>query len=366
MQANQMYALSLEQTADLISSVGHKRTVIAQGHMGTGKTSGIKAMLKERHPDHVYVEFDCTNKDIQDLSVPKFMKAAEDMISDYVEFVPNAELGAHLGQKVIINFDEFLKAPQPVQKGVRRIMLERMVNSIALPEGSIIYGTSNLGSEGLGDILPAHQRNAIISVTTRKPTPEEYIEWGLNNGMNHTMLGWVNETRSVMQTFEEVKDPDENPYIFHPKQQRKAFFTCRSGEIASDILNARDGMDDVTLTSALMGAIGDRGAMDLMAFVKLSDQLPTQDSIKADPRTAKVPDSASAVCMVVFRALGSIEADWLDKWMDYLVRLDKEAQGMFANGVRSEKYAKRSMVMKNAKFTKWAADNNYMFAADKK
>jgi hypothetical protein len=52
--------------------------------------------------------------------------------------------------------------------------------------------------------------------------------------------------------------------------------------------------------------------------------------------------------------------------MDYMVRLDKEAQGMFANGVRTEKYSKRSLVMTNRKFTDWAMANNYMFAADKK
>ena len=115
-----------------------------------------------------------------------------------------------------------------------------------------------------------------------------------------------------------------------------------------------------------MGTIGERGAMDLMAFVKLSDQLPSLESIKKDPMNAKVPDSAAAVCMVVYRSLSVIDRDWIDAWMDYMVRLDKEAQGMFANGVRNPKYAKQSVVMTNKKFTAWAMANNYMFAADKK
>ena len=127
------YSLSIDQTADLIKAVGHNTTIIAQGYMGTGKTSGIKANLEAALPTHKYIEFDCCNKDIQDLSAPKFMKAVGDMISDYVEFVPNAELGAHLGVPVIINFDEFFKAPDPVKKGVRRIMLERKVGNITLP-----------------------------------------------------------------------------------------------------------------------------------------------------------------------------------------------------------------------------------------
>ena len=364
--AAEAYALSIEQVSALIATIGHERTVIAQGHMGSGKTSGIRANLKTLVPGNIYIEFDCTNKDIQDLSVPMFMKAVEGMISDYVLMVPNAELGAHLGKPVTINFDELLKAPPPVLKGVRRIMLERMVNNIKLPEGSIIYGTSNLGAEGLGDLLPAHQRNAIIVVQTRKPTPMEYIEHGINNDFDPSLLGFVKDNPHVMQTFEDVKDPDENPYIYHPRAVgRGAVFTCRTGEIASDILKKREHLDDQTLTAALMGTIGDRTAMDLMAFVKLANQLPSLESIKTDPKNAKVPDSAAAVCMVVYRTLASLDKDWISAWMDYMPRLDKEAQGMFANGVRAPKYSKQSMVMTNKKFTDWALANNYMFAADK-
>tara|TARA_R110000744_G_scaffold65762_4_gene134671 strand:- start:53 stop:400 length:348 start_codon:yes stop_codon:yes gene_type:complete len=115
-----------------------------------------------------------------------------------------------------------------------------------------------------------------------------------------------------------------------------------------------------------MGTIGDRAAMDLMAFVKLADQLPSLESIKQDPKNAKVPDSAAAICMVVYRTLASLDKDWINAWMEYMPRLDKEAQGMFANGVRAPKYSKQSLVMTNRKFTDWALQNNYMFAADKK
>ena len=71
--------------------------------------------------------------------------------------------------------------------------------------------------------------------------------------------------------------------------------------------------------------------------------------------------------MVVFRSLSAIERDWMDAWMTYMLRLDKDAQGLFANGVRASKYnkTKQSMVMQNKQFTQWAIDNNYMFAADK-
>ena len=93
--------------------------------------------------------------------------------------------------------------------------------------------------------------------------------------------------------------------------------------------------------------------------------MPSLDSIKNDPKNALVPTSASATVLVVYRTLANLDKDWINAWMEYLLRLDAEAQGLFANGVRSEKYAKRNLVMTNKKFTEWATVNNYMFVADK-
>ena len=118
--------------------------------------------------------------------------------------------------------------------------------------------------------------------------------------------------------------------------------------------------------SLLIGTIGPSAAGDFVAFARLADQLPSIDSIKQDPHSAVVPTSAGAVMMVVYKVLSTLDRDWVDAWMDYMLRLSKEAQGVFANGVRSEKYTKRSMVMTNKKFTQWAMDNNYLFTADKK
>jgi len=262
--------------------------------------------------------------------------------------------------------DELGKANPAVKNALLRVMQERTVGSIKLHPDSIVYATTNKGSEGVGDILPPHARNRVSVVQVRKSTNMDWIEWGINAGIDHSLLGWCKDNPHLFAPFEDVKDPDENPYIFHPKQQRAAFVTPRSLHAASDILHQRHAFDDQTLTGLLMGTIGDRGAMDLMAFVKMSDQLPSLQSIKDDPKTAKVPESAAAVCMVVYRTLASLEQDWLDAWMDYMPRLDSEAQGMFANGVRAPKYSKRSMAMRNKKFTKWAMDNNHMFATDKK
>ena len=42
MNTQAMYALSLDQIANAIATVGHKRTILVQGHMGNGKSSLLK------------------------------------------------------------------------------------------------------------------------------------------------------------------------------------------------------------------------------------------------------------------------------------------------------------------------------------
>ena len=368
--ATALYALGLDQIHNAILRNGNKRTMLVQGHMGTGKSSLLK-MLGKSLPDHVMCYFDCTTKDLGDVTVPKLMQmeVGEDG-TEFVRFVPNEELGLHFNKPIILMIDEFGKANRAVQNAMLRTMLERKVGSYEIK--GYVFATTNLGAEGVGDLLPAHARNRVTVVTSRKPTWREWVEWGINNGIDHALLGWVKDNDALFQSFEEIKVPLDdkgnptNPYVFHPKVPMTAFVTPRSLEAGSDWLKVRADMDDQTLTAVLMGTMGERAAMDLMTFVRMADQLPTVESIKTDPKNAKVPTSAGAVSMVVYRALASIERDWIDAWVDYMGRLDPEAQGLFVNNVREKNYTKQNIVMGNKRFTEWAMKNNHMFAADKK
>ncbi len=365
MKATSMYALSLDQLVAAMLAGGSRRTTLVQGHMGTGKSSLLK-MLGAALPSHTMCYFDCTTKDLGDITIPQLHTL--DQNGDgaaCVRYVPNEELGLHLSRPIILMIDEYGKANRAVQNAMLRLMLERKLGSHSLHEKSIVFATTNLGAEGVGDILPAHARNRISVVTSRKPTNIEWIEWGINNDVDPTLLGWCNETPQLFQSFDEIKAPDDNPYIFHPQAQRAAFVTPRSLEAASDWIKVRDRFDDQTLTAYLIGTIGERGALDLMAWVKLSDQLPKLDDIKKNPLTAKVPDSSAAVCMVVHRTLQCIEREWVSAWMQYMQRLDVEAQGLFVNGVRHPKYSRQNMVFTNKDFTQWAVSHSHLYTADK-
>ena len=351
--------VSLAEAIELIATIGKDITVMLEGHMGNGKTSATEKELAERFPDHVMCHFDCTTKDIGDLLIPKILEAGG---SNYVTFATNEELGVHLDQPVMINLDELGKSQAGVKKALTRLVLERKIGTHTLHPDSIVYATTNLSEEGVGDFLEAHQLDRICKVRIRKSTHVEWIDWGITNNINPAVLGFVREFPQVLQSFEEVADPADNAYIYHPQAEREAFVTPRSLEMASKVLNTKDSLSKATLRAALVGTIGEMAARDMIAFIEMADQLPSLESIKNSPETATVPTSTAAVCMVVYRALAVMERSWVDAWVTYMNRLNPEAQALFANGVKAPNYHLRDIITTNKKFTDWCLENHYLYS----
>lgn len=364
--ATELYALNLAEATALVRYSGGT-TVLVQGHMGTGKSSMLKILAQDL-PTHTPCYFDCTTKDLGDITIPNVMNLTQDIENAFVRYVTNEELGVHLDKPIILMIDEYGKANSAVKNALLRLMLERKIGSRTLHPDSIVFATTNLGAEGVGDLLPAHARNRLTVVKMRKPTNVEWIEdFALNAGIDPTMLAWVTDNPQVFHSFEDIKDPQDNKFIYHPADpSRVSFVTPRSLEQASNWLKIRAKLTDKVLMAALIGTIGSEAAANLNTYVRVSDQLPSLEAIKKDPMGAVLPSSASAVCMVVHRTLQTIDKTWMDAWMDYAARLDKEAQTMFAMQVRRPNYNKQTEVVTNKKFTAWCMANNYVFAADKK
>ena len=356
------YALGFRQLQDALVEIGPSRTLLLEGHMGIGKSSMLPALGKQL-PNHLLCYFDCTTKDLGDIMIPNVQMI--DGEGKFIRYLTNEELGAHSDKPIILMLDEIGKGNRAVQSALRRVMLERKIGTYELHPESIVFATTNLGAENVGDLMEAHKRNAITTIQVRKPTWEEWIvDFGVPNKLHPSVLGFVREFPQVFQSFEEVKDPAENPYIFHPREEREAFCTPRSLHAASDILMKQDALDSDTIFSLLIGTIGARAAADLNTFVQLADQLPSLEDIKTNPNGAKVPPEAPAVCMTVFKVLGAMSRDLIDPWMTYLERLNTEAQAMFAQGASSKDYPEHHLVMTNKKFTQWCIENNYLRTAD--
>ena len=352
-------SLSLQQTADLIAAIGDKQTVLASGEMGIGKSSILK-MLKAmpKFKDHLFCYVDITTKDVGDFMVPKIRTI------DGVEvcsFSPTEEFGLHFkGKKVVMMLDELGKAKGGVMNACLRLMQERSLGMYDLD--GVVFATTNLGIEGIGDNVPPHARNRVTQVRVRKSNAQELMEYAINNNWNPIVVATINEFPEMLASFEDYEKPEQNMYINDPRDVRMAVVTPRSLEKSGYIIDQTMALGDDIMCHALKGTVGEKAMHNMLTMVKLDTQLTNWDDLIKSPTTATVPTSAAAACMLVAKAVQRIEKVSIDAWMDFLPRISKEAQGLFARSVMSDKCPKRTVAATNPKFAKWAADNNYLFA----
>ena len=350
------HTVSLQDFAKAIGIVGKDVTVIGQGEPGIGKSSMLK-VLAQQYPDYEIAYIDCTLLDLGDFALP-YTEMAGDL--KVTKFAPNARFKMHTGKPVIVMLDEIGKAMKAVKNVLLTLMLEQRIGDQYLPKGSIVFGTTNLLSDGVGDMLEAHARNRVCMTTVRKPDADEWIDWAITNDVAPEVIAWVKQFPHALASYTDASQKD-NPYIFNPTRAGTgAVVTPRSLEKASHIAKQRAELGDALTISMLTGTIGESASRDMQAFFTVVDKLPTWDAIMASPSTTKMPTDTVAKCILVFSAITRVEKDSLPKWMTYLQRMDMEWQALFATSVMKSQ-AKQAFCVMNKEFKDWALKNQWLF-----
>jgi hypothetical protein len=350
------HTVSLQDFAKAIGIVGKDVTVIGQGEPGIGKSSMLK-VLAQQYPDYEIAYIDCTLLDLGDFALP-YTEMAGDL--KVTKFAPNARFKMHTGKPVIVMLDEIGKAMKAVKNVLLTLMLEQRIGDQYLPKGSIVFGTTNLLSDGVGDMLEAHARNRVCMTTVRKPDADEWIDWAITNEVAPEVIAWVKQFPHALASYTDASQKD-NPYIFNPTRAGMgAVVTPRSLEKASHIAKQRAELGDALTISMLTGTIGESASRDMQAFFTVVDKLPTWDAIMASPSTTKMPTDTVAKCILVFSAITRVEKDSLPKWMTYLQRMDMEWQALFATSVMKSQ-AKQAFCVMNKEFKDWALKNQWLF-----
>jgi hypothetical protein len=328
--------MNLNEFAASVKTIGQTNTILAQGEPGIGKSAVLK-MIQKTMPEYECAYIDCTQLDLGDFALPY----TEESEAGYkvTRFAPNARFKMHTGKKVVIMLDELGKAQRPVQNVLLTLMLEHRIGDVRLEEGSIVFATTNLASDGVGDKIEAHARNRMTVIKVEKPNSEAWREWGLFADIDPILLEFVKEFPQVLASYTTMAEGDVNPYIFNPRKQQVAFVTPRSLEAASHIIKRRDVLGAEVTNELLAGAVGAACAADMTTFIEFGNAMPSWSSIITKPKDAVVPDSIVVRSMTVHRAVQNMSvrhgtddemiAD-MNNWLVYLQRLDMELQAMFA------------------------------------
>jgi hypothetical protein len=351
-------SVSLAEAAALVQHVGQHVSFVFQGEMGIGK-SAMLTTLADALPDHLPVYAELPTFDVSDVSGVPFTEEFRDgkKVIKVTRFAPNAMLNIHRGQPVIFMADELGKAPRPVQNSMLRLLHERKIGEYSLPEGSIVFGTTNLVGEGLGDAVQSHAYNRCSFVTLRKPSSDEWILWATDNMVHPAIIAWVKKFPMCLASY---MDGEGNPYIYYPGKPARAFVTPRSLEKASHILWKRDTLGHNAAMAGIAGCMGESGARDLLTFIETFDRIPSWESIVQTPDTAPVPGPTdfAANFVLVFNALTLMDKASMTGWIRYCSRLPQEYQGVFAMNILAS--AKRQIAITNRAFVVWATQNHWM------
>jgi hypothetical protein len=342
--------VSIEQAAKFIARNPTVRVCLL-GEPGIGKSS-ILEMLRRMLQDYLMVYRDAATLDLGDVGCPGI-----DHDAQLSRMYPNAGFRLTEGAPVCMMIDEFTKASSDAIKNMLHPLLEvnnPRLGDVPLPEGSIVFLTGNLTSDGVGDSLKAHTRNRVTILHVRKPDSAEWLKWAVtSNKISPVIMAWVDRFPHALASYLDSGQED-NPYIFNPKRVQQSFVTPRSLEKASEIVSNPDNAD--VLIQALAGTVGEAAARDIQAFVAYQEQLPKWEEIMDSPKGAKVPDSAGACAVLVFGAVMRIDANNIDRWMTYLERLDAEWQAAFCCNIARDS-AKQGIAFSNKSFAKWVQEN---------
>ena len=365
-----MQTLNHKQVVALIKAVGTHRTVVVQGEAGCGKTS----ILYELAADPFFANYHVVNPiDMTQMSDGSVWVPDTDREAGVSRELPNERFGMHVGNRkgvdgsmpLLICLDEIAKARQYIKDTMAPIIFERRLGDFHMPDGSIVFGCTNLAVEGLGDSMQAHLRDRIIPVIMRKPTAQEWIEdFAVPKGLHAAVIASVTEYPQVFASFMDYEvggalhgqnQERHNPYIFNPRATQDKWVTGRSLHATSDILNTGGGLDDETLQAAIAGTVGRAFTGLLMAYVRFGKSLPAFGHICADPLGTPIPANPAAQVMLAFRLLTQasdrLEAEAVAQYMS---RITGDAKLLFTKNV-SVNSKKMGIFARSETFTKLLA-----------
>ena len=378
------FASPMTEIMEDVADLGHKLTFIMQGGMGWGESASVDVLRENQQiKNNVFIYVDCSTKsDSGDFYMIKYSADGTPFTT-----VPHEELGMHLareGKYVLIFFDEIGKMPRSAFNSVLRVLYERKAGNESLSESSVVYAATNMASEGLGDVLPAHGRNRCGIRTVAVPTCVEWLSWAIRNGIHEFLQSYANDNKFIFTSFLQ-HEVGEHPEIYDPRSPDVpvAFVTGRSLEKASELFylydkrveaakQAQEFTEEVNnkflrmVKNALVGVVGPKAATDMMTYFRLRDDIPSEEVIKANPMTAPIPKSGAARALLMTRSLRSMTKEFAGAWMSYLLRegageFTKIDQAIFGIGSRVKGYPPTRALTGNDKYQVWARENASLF-----
>jgi hypothetical protein len=329
-------------------------TPIFLSEPGVGKTSILKLLKQKMGDGYDYIYVDCPSKDYMDIAA-----VIPNHDSKSLEQYIGALFKMDSDKPKVIMLDELFKVPKLMGVIYTRLMLERMVGDRELPLGSMVFGTSNNGSDGVGDSVQAHVGNRVALIPMEKSNSTKWNIWAGENGVSNVIRAFVALNPRIMASYKDGGQED-NPHIFNPTKPSqcvsfaspRSIFKLNRAVVNRDILGHKAA--DVTIA----GIVGLATQKALSVFIDMQSQLIPIKTIIADPEGVAMPEDVAALCMIMFNAIDEITTeDELTQFMKFNNRMkNSELQSIFFTMLMSNKKTVK-LACNNETVKAWTKDN---------
>lgn len=334
-------------------------SVIVKSSPGTGKTQFSCSLpaLMQRLTGNEYklAEIFCPNYEYSDLAGIQFKKEIDhngervSVADPTIPYWAMLDDGSFIWDHPhgILVLEEVGQSGPEVRKTLANLFLEKRINKWQLPEGWHVIALSNRNNDRSGVTKEFdHEINRRIEFTL-DPSVDDWADWADRNDVHPLLINFA----------------QVNPHIVFAgevPEKQGPFCTPRSlvalGKVLSQLTDSMETLPTDKLAHEVMiGSIGEAAAAQLIATVRLANEMPSFDEIIRKPDEAHVPpaERPDAQMLVCYRLASMVTDKTFPNAMQYLKRFPAE----FAMTFLKSAVARNPRLVSTQTFSEWSVDN---------